>query len=53
MFPAIGGRTVTTPGSLNAILGRYGPGRQIPLAWVNPDGSRHTALVTLVAGPAA
>ena len=47
-----GGRAVTTPGSLNAILGRCLPDSKTPLAWVSPGGSRHTATVTLVAGPA-
>ena len=52
VITSIGGRAVTTPGSLTAIVDRYLPGRQAPLAWVSPDGRRHTALVTLNAGPA-
>jgi S1-C subfamily serine protease len=52
VITSIGGRAVTTPGSLTAIIGRYRPGGQASVAWVSPDGSRHTALVTLAAGPA-
>ena len=52
VITSIGGKAVTSPGSLNAILGRYRPGSKAPLAWVSPGGSRHTAVVTLDAGPA-
>ncbi len=52
VITSIGGQAVTTPASLTAILGRYPPGSKAPLAWVSPDGGRHTALVTLKAGPA-
>jgi S1-C subfamily serine protease len=52
VITSIGGRTVATPGSLTALLRRYPPGRAVPLAWVSPGGSLHTALVTLGAGPA-
>ena len=46
------GYAVTSPRSLTAILGRFRPGSQVALAWVAPDGSLHTAVVTLAAGPA-
>ena len=52
VITSIGGKAVTSPGSLNAILSRYRPGSKAPLAWVSPGGSRHTAVVTLDAGPA-
>ncbi len=52
VITSIGGQAVTTPASLTAILGRYLPGSKAPLVWVSPDGGRHTALVTLKAGPA-
>ena len=52
VITSIGGQAVTTPGSLTAIVDRYRPGSQASVAWVSPDGSRHTALVTLNAGPA-
>ena len=53
VITAIGGRAVSSPGSLAAIIERYRPGSRAPLAWVSPGGAVHTALVTLNAGPAA
>jgi S1-C subfamily serine protease len=52
VITSAGGHAVTSPRSLTAILGRYRPGSQVALAWVAPDGSLHTAAVTLAAGPA-
>jgi S1-C subfamily serine protease len=49
---SFGGHDVTSPGSLTALLRRYHPGSTVPLAWTGPDGSPHTAAVTLSAGPA-
>jgi S1-C subfamily serine protease len=53
VITSIGGRAVTTPGSLTAIVSGYRPGSRAALAWVSPGGGRHTAAVTLGAGPAA
>ncbi len=52
VITSVGGRAVTSPGSLNAIVSRYHPGSQASLTWVSPGGSLHTATVTLDAGPA-
>jgi len=52
VITSIGGRAITTPGSLTAIVDRYRPGSEAPVTWVSPDGGLHTALVTLNAGPA-
>ena len=52
VITSIGGRPVTAPGSVTSILGRYRPGSMIWLDWISPDGSSHSALVTLSAGPA-
>ncbi len=52
VITSIGGRAVTSPGSLTAIVNRYRPGSKAPLAWVSPGGSRHAAVVMLDAGPA-
>ena len=52
VITSIGGQAVTSPGSLTAIANRYRPGSKATLAWVSRDGSRHTAAVTLDAGPA-
>jgi S1-C subfamily serine protease len=49
---SIGGRAVTTPGSLTSTLDGYRPGSMTWLDWVAPDGSSHSAFVTLSAGPA-
>ena len=52
VITSVGGRPVTSPGSLTALLSRYRPGSQVALAWVAPGASLHTAVVTLTAGPA-
>ncbi len=52
VITSIGGRAVTSPGSLTALVDRYPAGSEAPLAWVSPGGSQHTAVVTLNAGPA-
>ena len=52
VITSVGGRAVTSPGSLTAIVSRYRPGSKAALAWVSPGGSLHTAAVTLDAGPA-
>jgi S1-C subfamily serine protease len=52
VITSFGGQAVTSPGSLTALLRRYHPGSVVPLAWTGPDGSPHTAVVTLAAGPA-
>ena len=52
VITSIGGRAVTSPGSLTALVDRYPAGSKAPLAWVSPGGSQHTAVVTLNAGPA-
>jgi S1-C subfamily serine protease len=52
VITSFGGRNVTSPGSLTGLLRRYHPGSMVPLAWTGPDGSPHTAIVTLTAGPA-
>jgi S1-C subfamily serine protease len=52
VITSFGGHDVSSPGSLTALLRRYHPGSMVPLAWTGPDGSSHTAVVTLAAGPA-
>jgi S1-C subfamily serine protease len=52
VITSIGGRAVTSPGSLTAIVSGYRPGSQAALAWISPDGSLRTAVVTLDPGPA-
>jgi S1-C subfamily serine protease len=52
VITSMGGRAVTTPGSLNALVNHYHPGSRASLAWVSPGGGRHSAVVTLGAAPA-
>jgi S1-C subfamily serine protease len=52
VITSAGGHAVASPRSLTAILRGFRPGSQVALAWVAPDGSLHTATVTLAAGPA-
>ena len=52
VITSIGGRAVTSPGSLTAIVNGYRPGSRAALAWISPGGSLHTAVVTLDPGPA-
>ncbi len=52
VITSFGGHDVTSPGALTALLRRYRPGSMVALAWTGPDGSPHTAVVSLTAGPA-
>jgi S1-C subfamily serine protease len=52
VITSVGGRPVTSPRSLTALLSRYRPGSRVALAWVAPGASLHTAVVMLTAGPA-
>jgi S1-C subfamily serine protease len=52
VITSVAGQDVTSPGSLTTMLRRYHPGSVVPLAWTSPDGSQHSAAVTLTAGPA-
>ena len=52
VITSVGGQPVTSPRSLTALVSRCHPGSRVALAWVAPDGSLHTAVVALAAGPA-
>ena len=52
VITSVEGQEITSPGSLTALLRRYHPGSMVPVDWTAPDGSPHSALVTLAAGPA-
>jgi S1-C subfamily serine protease len=52
VITSFGGHDVSSPGSLTALLRRFHPGSMVRLAWTGPDGSPHTAVVSLTAGPA-
>jgi S1-C subfamily serine protease len=52
VITSIGGRAVTTPASLNNIIARYHPDETAKVTWISPDGSWHSAFITLSVGPA-
>lgn len=52
MIVAVGGRTVTSPSSLQSVLGRFHPGDQVTIRWVDATGLTHAAPLTLANGPA-
>ena len=52
VITSVAGQRVSSPGSLTGLLGRYQPGSVVSLDWTAVDGSLHTTLVTLAAGPA-
>ncbi len=53
VITAVNGNTVTSAQSLTTTMKPKRPGDQVSLTWVNTSGQRHTATITLIAGPAA
>jgi S1-C subfamily serine protease len=49
---AAGGQRVGSPLGLQSVLGRHHPGDRVSIAWVDQSGLRHSATITLKAGPA-
>jgi S1-C subfamily serine protease len=49
---SVGGRTVTTPGSLTGITAKYHAGAVVSLTWIGVRGNKHTVSMKLGAGPA-
>ena len=49
---AAGGRQVTSPDALQAALEPHHPGDRVGFTWVDRNGARHSATVTLKNGPA-
>jgi S1-C subfamily serine protease len=52
VITSFGGYAVASANGLSAVLDRARPGGKGALTWVSVEGGRHTALVTLSAGPA-
>ena len=52
VITAMAGRTVTSAGDLTTALARHSPGQRVTLTWSDATGARHSATVTLGAGPA-
>ena len=48
---AIDGQPVTGSDSLGTLVKAHAAGEQVTVTWTTPDGSQHSARVTLVAGP--
>lgn len=53
VITAAGGRQVTSPGALTAIVSACPPGRLLPVTWVTTSGAIRTARVRLTSAPAA
>jgi len=49
---AVGNHHVTSPSSLQSVMGRYHPGDRVTIRWVDQTGLSHAALLTLASGPA-
>lgn len=52
MIVRAAGRTVSSPAALRSIVGGCGPGNELPVTWVDLDGSTRTALLRVAAAPA-
>jgi S1-C subfamily serine protease len=48
---AVNGQAVTGPGALTSLLAKHHPGDHITVSWMDTSGQRHTAGLTLIAGP--
>jgi S1-C subfamily serine protease len=49
---SVNGEPVTSANSLSTIMRRYHPADKVSLTWVDTNGQRHSATITLAAGPA-
>lgn len=49
---SVNGDAVTSASSLSTVMRRYHAGDKVSLTWVDTSGQRHTATITLAAGPA-
>ncbi|HUK44606.1 MAG TPA: trypsin-like peptidase domain-containing protein [Gaiellaceae bacterium] len=45
------GKTITTPGSLTALMVTKSPGQTVQIHWVDAYGTAHTSTITLASGP--
>jgi S1-C subfamily serine protease len=50
---ALDGTPVHTSTALRRLVTTYSPGDRVSLSWTGPDGTSHTATVTLMEGPVA
>jgi S1-C subfamily serine protease len=52
IITAVNGQPVTSESSLTTAMSKFRPGSTVSLTWVNSSGTKHTASVTLIQGPA-
>jgi S1-C subfamily serine protease len=52
VITSAGGQRVTSPESLQAALEQHHPGDSVTIGWTDQSGQAHTAIVTLITGPA-
>jgi S1-C subfamily serine protease len=52
IITAVNGQSVGSSNALTAIMGKFHPGTTVSLTWVGTNGQKHTASITLIAGPA-
>jgi len=52
LIVAVGGHRVGSPLALQSVLGRHHPGDRLSISWLDQSGLRHSAAITLKAGPA-
>ncbi len=52
LIVGVSNHRVTSPSSLQSVLGRYHPGDRVTLRWVDQTGLTHAAILTLASGPA-
>jgi S1-C subfamily serine protease len=49
---SVGGKTVSSPADLTAVISTHRPGDSVRVTWADPSGTTHTANVQLGTGPA-
>ncbi len=52
LIVAVGGHRVGSPLALQSVLGQHHPGDRLSISWLDQSGLRHSAAITLKAGPA-
>jgi S1-C subfamily serine protease len=51
VITSVSGQTVSSATSLSIIMRSYRPGDTVSVTWIDTSGQRHTASITLTAGP--
>ena len=53
VITSVDGTSVTTSTQLSAIIAKHAVGDSVKIAWTSASGTKHSATIILVAGPAA